>query len=59
MLLHKAATHFIDIIIAGLGISTIWGLSLADWDHLTKIAGTVIVTTVAVTLNILNHRKKK
>ncbi len=55
----KALNILIDVGITSGGVGTIWGLSLAEWDHITKIAGTVIITSLSVVLSILHHRKKK
>jgi hypothetical protein len=55
----KAISYLIDVSIGGGGVGAIWGLSLADWDHVTRIIATVAVTVVSITLAILHHRRKK
>lgn len=56
---HKAINVLLDIAIASGGVGTIWGISLADWDHITRIGMTLAVGCVSITLALLHHRRKK
>lgn len=55
-MLHKAVNHIVEIMGTGC-IAAIWGLSLTQWDVITKIVCTLAVTSVTIYV-ALSRRKK-